>query len=384
MSNDSLGYLPISADSHIAEPPHCWIDYIDPAFRDRAPGVRRLDSGMEAYVIDNHVMLSGVKRVTSAGWTLEQLRENAGTWADVNPGGYEPKARLVDQDRDGVAAELIYPSMGMVISGLPDLAYKNACFKAYNQWLELEFCSGAPDRLFGVGCTAAVSVEETVRDLEDFARAGFRGAMFAPSPGTEADFDDPSWDPVWRASVELGLPVSFHCLTSARDNEALAGRDIRGPKINGFQSIVRVCQDIIGMFVFGGVFDRVPELRLVSVEADAGWGPHWAYRADHAYNVHRSWLTCPELGRLPSEYFRENVYLTFQDDVVAFARPDAVNDERLLWANDYPHSDSTWPHSRAVIAEHTAAMDGAQRRRILRDNVVDLYRLEHLRLPQAA
>ena len=381
---NQYNYKPVSADSHIAETPHCWIDYIDPAYRDRAPGVRKIDNGMEVYVIDNQPLMSGVKRITSAGWTLEQLRESSGTFADVNPGGYDAKARLADQDIDGVAAELIYPSMGMVISGMDDTGYKDACFKAYNKWLELEFCAGAPDRLFGIGCTAAVSVEQTIKDLEDFSRAGFKGAMFSPSPATEEDFHDPAWDPVWRAAVELGLPISFHCLTSARDNNALAGNNVRGPKINGFQAIVRVCQDIIGMFIFGGVFDRVPELKLVSVEADAGWAPHWVYRADHAYNVHRSWLTCPELSKLPSEYFRENVYLTFQDDAVAFAQAGAINDRHLMWASDYPHTDSTWPRSQQVLSEHTSGMDAAQRRRIVRDNVIDLYGLEHLRLAEAA
>lgn len=368
-------YRPISADSHIAEPPHCWVDYIDPVWRDVAPHVARRDKGDDQYVIKG---LPGVSlaRITSAGWSLEQMRATKGTFEEVNKGGYDAAARLLDQDIDGVAAEVIYPSMGMLICGLPDIEYKDACFRAYNRWLAEEFCAGAPDRLYGIGCTAAKTVADTVDDLARFKEAGFKGAMMAPFPGTEEDFDHPNWDPVWRAAVELDLPISFHCLTSARDTEALAGKAIRGPKINGFQAIVRVCQDIIGMFIFGGVFDRNPQLKLVSVEADAGWAPHWMYRADHAYKIHRTWLTCSELQRLPSDYFHDNVYLTFQDDAVAFRSTDLLNPERLMWASDYPHADSTWPHSQDVLAEHAGKLDPVTRKAILRDNVVKLYSLE--------
>ena len=118
--------------------------------------------------------------------------------------------------------------------------------------------------------------------------------------------------------------------------------------MNGFLSIIRGCQDIMGTLVLGGVFERHPDLKVVCVEADAGWVPHYMYRMDHAYKRHRYWLPAgQELSKLPSEYFRENIYTTFQDDWVAFQTADLMNWRRLLWANDFPHSDSTWPESQA-------------------------------------
>ena len=91
-------------------------------------------------------------------------------------------------------------------------------------------------------------------------------------------------------------------------------------------SIIRGNQDIIGTFIFGGVFERHPNLKIVCVEADAGWVPHFMYRMDHAYNRHRYWMTAGhELSKMPSEYFRENVYMTFQDDWVAFKMKDMCN-----------------------------------------------------------
>src|SRR3546814_4764233 len=89
----------------------------------------------------------------------------------------------------------------------------------------------------------------------------------------------------------------------------------RGPAISSFLSIVRGCQDIMAMLVFGGVFERHPGLKVVCVEADAGWVPHFMYRMDHAFNRHRYWLKPgADLTRLPSEYFADHIYVTFQDD----------------------------------------------------------------------
>ena len=100
------------------------------------------------------------------------------------------------------------------------------------------------------------------------------------------------------------------------------------------------------MFIFGHVFERHAKLNLVCIEADAGWVPHYMYRMDHMYNRHRYWMKCEEMSRLPSEYFRENVYLTFQDDWTAFQFHEHMNTDRLMWANDFPHSDATWPNSQ--------------------------------------
>jgi predicted TIM-barrel fold metal-dependent hydrolase len=140
-------------------------------------------------------------------------------------------------------------------------------------------------------------------------------------------------------------------------------------------SIIRGCQDLVGMFVLGGVFERHPRLRLVCVEADAGWVPHFMYRMDHAYDRHRYWLPAGTLTKMPSEYFREHVYTTFQDDWVAFQVKDLCNVRRLLWANDFPHSDSTWPRSQELLAKHAAHLTPAERRLVLHDNVAELYGL---------
>jgi predicted TIM-barrel fold metal-dependent hydrolase len=147
--------------------------------------------------------------------------------------------------------------------------------------------------------------------------------------------------------------------------------------MNGFLTIVRGCQDIMGTLILGGVFERHPTLKIVCVEADAGWVPHYMYRMDHAFKRHRNWLPPgQELTKLPSEYFAENIYITFQDDWVAFKTADLMNWKRLMWANDFPHSDSTWPWSQEMLKEHAAGLSDEQRQAILCDNVAELYQID--------
>jgi predicted TIM-barrel fold metal-dependent hydrolase len=132
----------------------------------------------------------------------------------------------------------------------------------------------------------------------------------------------------------------------------------------------------MGTFILGAVFERHPKLKLVCVEADAGWVPHYMYRMDHAFDRHRYWLTAGALSKMPSEYFREHIYVTFQDDWVAFKMKDLCNIRRLMWANDFPHSDSTWPNSQALLKQHAAHLSEEEKNFILHDNVAELYSLQ--------
>ena len=358
----------ISADSHITEPPGTYVDRIDPAFRDRAPRIVRDAKRGDLFVIEGLDKPIPMGLVAGAGKSAEELTMFGARFEDMHRGGWDPEARLADQDRDGVSAEVLYPTVGMMLCNHPDFDFKHACFAAYNRWIA-EYSGAHPDRLLGIGQTAMRSVEDGIADLESIKALGLRGVMLPGNPAG-ADYDDARWAPFYEAAIDLQLPLSFHILTSSQDQAKT-----RGPKLNSFMSIIRGCQDILGTFIFGGVFERHPGLRVVSVEADAGWVPHYMYRMDHAYSRHRYWLPSGTLTKMPSEYFREHVYTTFQDDWTAFQVKDLCNIRRLLWANDFPHSDSTWPESQAVLARHAASLTDAERDLVLHDNVAELYRL---------
>lgn len=374
-----LDYPIISADSHITEPPDCYTAHIDPAYRDQAPHMVTDDQRGSLFVIPGMRNPIAMGLVAAAGKLPEEITADGVLFEDLHRSGWDPSYRLADQDRDGVAAEVIYPTVGMLLCNHQDFDFKKACFDAYNRWIA-GYCSESPTRLLGVGQTALRSVDEGIADLEAIAAAGLRGVMMPGLPGVE-DYDSPVWDPFWEAAVDLGLPLSFHILTTR--NSSLDTP--RGPRLNSFLAIIRGIQDIMGTLVFGGVFERHPALRVVCVEADAGWVPHYMYRMDHAYKRHRNWLgQGVNLSKLPSEYFSEHIYVTFQDDWTAFQQADRMNWRRMMWANDFPHSDSTWPWSQGMLAEHSRLLTDEQRRAILSANAADLYRIDVAGLPVAA
>jgi len=178
-------YLParlISADSHVTDRRTAYIDRIDPAFRDRAPKVVRDADGGDVFVIDGMASAVPLGIVAAAGKGSARHQKKRVPRRDLHRGGWDGKARLADQDRDGIAAEIIYPSVGMVICNHPDADYKHACMWAYNRWLQEEFCAAAPDRLFGMGQTAVRSVAEAIEEFQSLKEMGFKGVMMPGNP----------------------------------------------------------------------------------------------------------------------------------------------------------------------------------------------------------
>jgi uncharacterized protein len=265
----------------------------------------------------------------------------------------------------------------MLLCSHVNFDYKHACFAAYNRWLQ-EYCAEAPDRLFGMAQIAMRSVKDGIKELETAKDMGFRGVMMPGDPQHE-DYDHPDYDPFYETAVALGLPLSFHILTT-RATDLEQGR---GPKIANYPAILRANQDIIGMFILGRVFERHPKLKLVCVEGDAGWAPYQMQKMDYTYHTHRHWMKFDAMDKTPSEYFKENIYLTFQDDWIAIKFREHLNINRLMWANDFPHTDSTWPDSQEILARHTAELTERERDAILHDNVAELYGLAQYGLAAA-
>ena len=362
----------ISADGHVCEPPNCYIDYIDPRFRDRAPHVAELDDGTEAFIVPGMKRPVALGFVDGAGFGVKERNSRAKTmrFSDVRPAAYLGAERVPFMDRDGLAAELIYASIGMGLTMHRDSEYKDACMKAYNRWLQA-MCSEAPDRIFGLAQTAVLSVDAAI---EDFTRAKEMGmvGMMMPGDPIHEDYDHPDYDALWECASDLQLPICFHILTS---RAGAINMEVRGHALNNFLGIIRAIQDVVGMMTLGGVFERHPGLKLVVAESDAGWLPHYMYRMDHAARINAEGGILKGLSKLPSEYIRSNVWATFQDDLTAYHTTGLMDHTHLLWASDFPHTDSTWPLSRELIAQQASHLNEQQHQDIFRDNTARLFNL---------
>lgn len=365
----------ISADSHILEPPNCYIDHIEPKYRDIAPKIVRPDGRSDTFVIHGMKRSVPIALIDGAGKSVKEVQHFVRTarFEDCRPSSWDPRYRLADQDRDGIAGEILYASVGMALCTHPDSEYKDACMQAYNRWLA-GYCAEAPDRLFGLAMSAVRSPDAAIEDFRRAAEMGFVGIMMPGEPVHE-DYDHPDYDALWECASDLGLPICFHILTSKEGDMRSVFHPPRGHRINGFMQIIRAVQDVVGLMVLGGVFERHPGLKLVCAEGDAGWMPHYMYRMDHAAFNNAENGIIDGLSKLPSEYLKSNVWMTFQDDWVAFKTRDLMSTSQLLWANDFPHTDSTWPRSQELLAEHASDLGDAEVRAILRDNVAGVFSL---------
>jgi predicted TIM-barrel fold metal-dependent hydrolase len=358
----------ISADSHISETEDCFRE-IDPKFEDRRPrAIYDEKRGAILEIADLGIRVPmGI--ICTAGRKPEQFADPV-HWHELHRAGHDPQARLAIQDEEGIAAEVLYPSLGMVLCNHPDVHYKKACFAAYNRWLGA-FCELSPQRLIGIPIISMRTPAEAAEELRAAHALGFRGVMLPGDPEVE-DYDHACYDDFWSLCEELHIPVSFHILTT---KDGILER-VRGSRLVHQIVTVRGLQNIMMMMILGGVFDRHPDLNVVCVESDAGWVPHFKFRMDHAYERHRFHLRAETLQQMPSTYFDHNIFVTFQDDYSVKQVKDGRNLERVMWATDFPHSDGTYPHSRAVMAEVTAGMTATERDNLVVNNAAGLYGIE--------
>jgi predicted TIM-barrel fold metal-dependent hydrolase len=361
----------ISADSHVVEPPDLWTERIDKRFRARAPRVVSNAGGMkgDSFVCEELPPIP-VASVAVAGVDESEYKERmfAG-YAGVPRGAFDPIARLADQDRDGVAAEVLYTSVAMAMYGLADGELRAAIFRAYNDWLA-EFCAAAPSRYAGIALIPMDDVGVGVAEIARVARLGLRGGMIWGEPPAERPYDSSDWDPLWAAAQDARFPLSLHILT---------GRGGTGVKFNsimrGYGTLHHGIERSLIDLIFGGVLQRFPRLRIVSAENDIGWMPHFLQRIDHAWEKYRSLEPGAYIPEPPSSYFRRNVFATFQHDAVGVRERAEIGVDNLMWASDFPHSDSTWPRSREFVARDFAGVPPAELRRMVCDNAAQLYGL---------
>lgn len=356
--------LAISADSHVFEPGDLWETRVDRRLRDQVPRVREFEGGPFMVFEDG-------SRIPFVGFGSAGDRgRTSGVMAleDVRAGGYDPAARLRDMERDGLAAEVLYPSFAMRLFAMTDRELQAACMRVYNDWLA-EFQSADPRRLLGQALLP-VDVDDAVAELERVAGRGFRGVVISGHPERGKDYGTERFEKLWAALETTGLPASLHVFTGPHDPEP-------DSFLADYTLATGMVARSIALMIFTGVFERYPGLRIISAENDIGWIAHLLLRMDHALERKGPRYAHPLRSDLrPSEQFCRNVRATFMDDRAGVLTLEITGPEIFMWASDYPHDDSTFPESQKVIEKLFAGIPDPARRRIVHDNAAELFGLE--------
>jgi predicted TIM-barrel fold metal-dependent hydrolase len=355
----------VSADSHVNEPGDLWTSRVPREFRARAPRIDHFEEG-DAWVIEGVRDPINFGMNACAGLPPDEMR-GWSRFEDMRRGGYDPAARLEEIDRDGVDAEVLYPTprLAQGIVGNQDAAFHEACVRAYNDWLS-EYVRYAPARFGGLALLPSRGADGAVAEFERvWGRPGIRGVLLGcyPNGTLEPIAED---DAVWARLAEAGVPVSIHVSLSqsmpAAHRVALPGYG------RFFDAPNRIVQ-----LIFAGVFDRFPTLQFVIAEVDCGWVPYFKEQIDNNYTRLKA-VSDFTIASRPSEYVDRHVHFTYMTDDFGIANRDAVGVDRILWSSDYPHISSDWPHSRAAIERTFAGVDASERDAILAGNAQRLYR----------
>jgi uncharacterized protein len=172
----------------------------------------------------------------------------------------------------------------------------------------------------------------------------------------------------------LEMPISLHILTGHNYS-----KNRRPPSTESYRDSVntKLLEAANGLFdfVFYGILDRYPRLKLVTVENEMGWIPFVLQQWDYYFRRFRK-DNPPLIEEEPSAYFKRQVYATFFNDAAGAHNLDWVDVDNYMWSNDFPHPNSTWPNSRKVIERDLGHLPADKRAKLVRENVARLYNLK--------
>ncbi|HEU5308821.1 MAG TPA: amidohydrolase family protein [Acidimicrobiia bacterium] len=353
----SRDVIHISTDSHVTEPIEIYGERVDAAFRGRVPRIETVGD-WRTLLIEG----LGPRKLMPVS---EREVAVVGDW--------DAGDRFRDQQRDGVSAEVIFPTFALqACYASDDAEFQRQLCRAYNSWALEVFDD---HRLLPVGMVSMLDIDGAIDDVQVVAAQGFR-ALFLPAQVPSRMYNDAAYDPFWAVAQDLGLPLTFH---SGTGHEPRVVRGPGGAVINYLMGAQLDGPMVILTLAAGGALDRFPELQVVTVETGASWLAWIMTQADAIYADH-SMYASPKLSLEPSELIRRQCAATFMYDPVAINNRHVTGIETLMWGNDYPHPEGTWPHSQQVNADQFHGVDPAEVDAIVAGNAARVFGfdLDHL------
>ncbi len=373
----------ISCDDHMdlgQLPADLWEQRLPAALRDRAPRIEERD-GQAVWICDGKVWGTWGGKPPATGDTrtvkpIYNAFDRGGIYDQSERRPAVAELRLQDMDRDGVDAQVIFGPIFQISTEDPVL--REACYRVYNDFL-MEFCAAAPNRLIGVSMLPETP-ETALAELQRLiAKGGVRQVNLMIAQ-IKPKLDDPAWEKLWQALEQTGIILSWHITVFGVPPGSRAAGKAASVFENTKGFLNNFLEPFVDLFAWG-ILERHPKLKMVMAEAGTGWLP-WLvqeldYRHWRLWEAKDFWADKGGKGleTKPSELFKRQIYATFQEDYAAMALIPFFGEGHLLWASDYPHPDSVWPHSREAIERQMSQLSPDMRRKLTHDNAAKLYGL---------
>ena len=340
----------VSVDDHVVEPPDMFEGRLPERYVDLAPKAIRNDAGDDVWLYEGQELPNiGLNAV--AGKPPEEYGIEPTSFAEMRSGCYDVDDRVADMDANGILGSMCFPSFpqfcGQLFSRTEDKDVAMAMVRAYNDWHIDQWCGSHPGRFIPLAIPPIWSPELMAEEVHRVAAKGCRAVTFSENPEKLGwpSYHSPHWDPFWQAVSDEGTIVCLHIGSSSQ----LTITSVEAP-INVMISlqpmnIVQAAADIL----WSRVMTEFPGVTFALSEGGIGWIPYFLERCDYVYEHHQAW-TGQDLPMRPSELFRERFITCFIDDAAGVKNRHDVGLDKITWECDYPHSDSTWPHSPERLA----------------------------------
>jgi len=389
----------ISVDDHVLEPADLWTARLPIPFRDRAPRLLpvkgRFGAGARGeWVADEdgdwadiwtfeRYQMAIIPGFAAAGMDADELgrRWAPMTYAQMRPGAYDQAARLADLDANHTDASLAFPTFprfcGQTFLENPDRDLGLACVQAYNDWMIDEWCAGAGyGRLIPLTLIPLWDPELAAGEVRRCAAKGSFAVAFSENP---AKLRLPSihtthWDPFLAACQDTDTVVNLHIGSSS----SFPLTSLDAPRAVSLALTYQGASHALADWLTSGVLQRFGRLRMALSEGQVGWMPFLLEHLDSVWADRRVYGNIEHLSGPPSSYLADRVYGCVFDDVVGLQLRDRIGMSQIMFETDYPHGDSTWPHSRAVLDKiaTAAGLDDHEVYLLARGNAIRCYGLE--------
>lgn len=368
----------VDADGHVLEDATLWDRYIEAKYKPGAVRIRMDDRGEEHLEIGGKfskifygVRLAGLSAMGSTreeGW-----RVNPGYGLHAPFGAMNPKERLARIEAEGLDAVFLYPTLSLLYeTECEDIELAQALTRAYNRYI-VDFCKDSGGKLIPIAHLSLGDPEGAARELERAVKDGCKGGWVAPFVMTRKPHAHPDHNLLFAKAQELGVPLGIH--PTIEPTWALPGRYdwkyLRGQfyflNITAGDGI----RHAFTSFFQYGTFDKFPNLKLVLLEAGAGWIAYWLDRLDAVY-ASGVGMTVP-LKEKPSFYFKRQCWISADPDESSLpAMVDLVGADRFFWASDFPHPDHVGNYIEEV-EELGEKLKPGDREKVLGANVMQAY-----------
>jgi predicted TIM-barrel fold metal-dependent hydrolase len=366
----------ISVDDHVVEPADTFEHRLPATLADRAPRIVETPEGHQVWEFEGRrytqVGMNAVAGRRPETYGLEPFR-----FDQMRPGCYDADARVHDMDINGVWASVNFPSMitgfcGRVFFEAQDRELGLGCVRAWNDWLFEEWYSRHPERIVPLGITYLADPVLAAAEIRRNAERGFTSVTFPERPheiGLPSLWDRTHWDPIMEAVVETDTVVSLHVgssgLTPAPPGAGMDALQL-GATLFGQLSLI-ACTE----WLWSAYPARLPTLKIAMSEGGIGWVAMLLDRLENIVDRSRYGLGWDVR---PADVLRRNFWFCTIDDPSTIDTRHAIGVDHIMVEVDYPHGDSTWPDTQAVIAQCWGHIPDDELRAMCCENAAALYR----------